>query len=833
MRDDLPSGTVTFLFTDVEGSTRLLHELGAAAYADALAEHRRLIREACAAHDGIEVDTQGDAFFFAFPTAPSALAGAHAFIEALSPGPIHVRVGLHTGTPLLTDEGYVGDDVHRAARIAGAGHGGQVLVSSSTATLVEFALADLGEHRFKDLAAPERVFQLGATEFPPLRTLYQTNLPVPTTRFIGRARELAEVVELLARNDVRLLTLTGVGGSGKTRLALQAAAELADGYEDGVWWVPLAALLDPELVLDQAGQALGATESLQSAIAGKRLLLVLDNFEQVVAAGPQVAELVRSLPELNILVTSREPLHVTPEQEYAVLPLEESEAIDLFHARARAVVPDFGAEEVVAEICDRLDHLPLAVELAAARVRALPPEQMLTHLEQRLPFLVGGPHDVPERQRTLRATIAWSYELLSSEEQAGFGRLGVFAGGCTLEAARRVDAADLDLLQSLVEKSLLRHADARYFMLETVREYALERLEEIGESTSVGDRHARYYAGLVDCRWTELVIGATEFRGLVASERRNLSAALEWSLVRKNGEDALAIVSGVWPSWADSHQGRRLAERALALPAERLSQRRGDAQLALSQFAKYLGDLDVARHALEESLAAYREVDEHSPRVAASFTALAEVALAEGDLAEARRLAEEGVRIRREQLDSYRLTRALSTLVEIELADGDLERARELAEETLERCRVDAAGSPHDAMVAQALRALAEVAVRRRDFDTARRHLLEAFDVMSEIRPFGLHITYELIGSAALVAVELGDVDVAAVLAGAVDRRADGLGIRLPTEYDGRMPLLRRYADSLRRLREEGEAACFDRLYADGRLLEPDKAIEYAVRFLD
>jgi class 3 adenylate cyclase len=255
MRAELPTGTVTFLFTDVEGSTRLLHELGAEGYASVLAEHRRVVREACAAEGGVEVDTQGDAFFFAFPTAPGAIAAAGAMTEALAQGPIQVRIGLHTGTPLLDEEGYVGGDVHRAARIAAAAHGGQVLVSAATAQLVDVELADLGEHRLKDLSAPERIFQLGEAEFPPLKSLYLTNLPVPATPFLGRERELAEVAGLLA--DTRLLTLTGPGGTGKTRLALQAAAAAADAFPDGVYWVPLAPLRDPELVLATASQSIG------------------------------------------------------------------------------------------------------------------------------------------------------------------------------------------------------------------------------------------------------------------------------------------------------------------------------------------------------------------------------------------------------------------------------------------------------------------------------------------------------------------------------------------------------------------------------------------------
>ncbi len=434
MRRDLPSGTVTFLFTDVEGSTQLLHELGDEHYAEALDEHRRVIRDAC--HEGVEVDTQGDAFFVAFPTAPAALEAAAQASTELASGPIRVRMGIHTGTPHVGEEGYVGVDVHRAARIAACGHGGQVLVSASTASLVGAGrLRDLGEHRLKDLGAAEHIYQLGDEDFPPLASLHQTNLPVPSTPFLGRAEELSDVVGLLSRDDVRLLTLTGAGGTGKTRLALQAAAEVADGYPHGVWWVPLAVLRDPELVRAATEQALGATSDLVEHIGDRRMLLLFDNFEHVVEAASGVARLLADCPALDVLVTSREPLHLTGEQEYPVPPLRPEEGVDFFLARARAVEPDFAADQVVPEICRRLDELPLALELAAARVKALSAAQILERLEQRLPLLTGGASDLPERQRTLRATIEWSHELLSAEEQRLFARLAVFRGGCTLEAA--------------------------------------------------------------------------------------------------------------------------------------------------------------------------------------------------------------------------------------------------------------------------------------------------------------------------------------------------------------------------------------------------------------
>jgi class 3 adenylate cyclase len=307
----LPSGTFTFLFTDVEASTRLLRDLGAEPYAEALADHRRILRAAFTAHGGVEVDTQGDAFFVGFPTAPAALAAAVEARERLAGGPVGVRMGIHTGTPHLTDDGYVGIDVHRAARIAAAGHGGQLLVSALTAALLgPDGLRDLGEHRLKDLSAPERIYQLGEEEFPPLKSLYGTNLPVAATPFVGRERELAAVTELLARDGLRLLTLTGPGGTGKTRLALQAAGEAADAYPDGVFWVPLAALRDAGLVLEQLAEALGINGDLAQHIADKRLLVLFDNFEHLIAAVEDLNKLLGSCPNLQLLVTSRELLRI-------------------------------------------------------------------------------------------------------------------------------------------------------------------------------------------------------------------------------------------------------------------------------------------------------------------------------------------------------------------------------------------------------------------------------------------------------------------------------------------------------------------------------------------
>jgi predicted ATPase/class 3 adenylate cyclase len=539
----LPSGTVTFLFTDVEGSTRLLQELGPEMYAAALAEHRRALRETLARCGGVEVDAHGEEFFAAFSTARGAIAAAREVTEALAASAIRVRIGVHTGVPLVTDEGYVGVDVHRAARIAAAGHGGQVLVSESTPAFVDERLLPLGEHRLRDLLEPIRLFQLGEGTFPPLAALAGTNLPVQPTPFLGRERELGEVLTLLGDPSVRLLTLTGTGGTGKTRLALQAAAEAAADYADGVFWVPLQAVRAAEQVGPAVAQAVGVSDDLAVRLQSRRALVLLDNFEQVIDAAEQVGELVARHPLLTLVVTSREPLHLAAEHEYAVPPLSEREAAALFCERARSVRPDFKEDGPVLEVCRRLDCLPLALELAAARVKALSTEVLLRRLERRLPLLTGGPRDAPQRQRTLRAAIAWSYELLTPDEQRVFAALAAFSGGCTLEAAETVCRTDLDTIASLVDKSLLRREGERYFLLETIGEYALERLEEGGGVEELRRRHAEYYLGLA--RSVEDLVRSPEAAALLdrlGRDHDNLRASLAWL----SGEPDRALRLAVW-----------------------------------------------------------------------------------------------------------------------------------------------------------------------------------------------------------------------------------------------------------------------------------------------
>jgi class 3 adenylate cyclase len=439
MRPDLPTGTVTFLFTDIEGSTRLLHALGTDEYAEALADHRRLLREAFAVQGGVEVDTQGDAFFFAFPTATGAAVAARTGHQTLAAGPIRVRIGLHTGAPSVTDEGYVGVDVHRGARIASVAHGGQTIVSAGTAGLLDGAeLRDLGLHRLKDFDGAVRLYQLGAGTFPAVRTPGSVELPTPATAFLGREAELLDAASLVLEHDPRLLTIVGPGGTGKTRFAIELARLLAEDADGGTLFLPFASIRDPSLVLPTVADALGAESaeptSIGTRVGEKRTTLVLDNLEQLLPdAATALASLTEAAPGLRLLATSREALRIGAETQFDLPPLHAGEAVELFLVRARAVRHDIHRTPAVDELCSRLDRLPLAIELAAARAKLLSPEALLERPGQRLDL--PAPRDADPRHATLRATIAWSYDLLDPAERRLFARLAVFPAGCTLADA--------------------------------------------------------------------------------------------------------------------------------------------------------------------------------------------------------------------------------------------------------------------------------------------------------------------------------------------------------------------------------------------------------------
>jgi predicted ATPase len=676
---ELPSGTVTFLFTDIEGSTRLLEEHGDS-YPTVLDEHCCALREAFVRHGGVEVDTQGDAFFVAFSSASAALAAAADAQKSLV---VPVRMGIHTGEPQLVGTGYVGMDVHRAARICAAGHGRQILVSETTVRLLDRAdLRDLGEHRLKDLGRPMRLFQVGEDEFPPLRSLNRTNLPAQPSPLVGRERELRELQALVP--ETRLVTLTGPGGSGKTRLALQAAAELVEAFEGGVFWVALAAVTDAEVVEPAIGEAIGSPNGVAEHIGDRAMLLLLDNLEQIVDAAPSFSELLARCPKLRLIATSRTVLRIDGEREYPVEPLPDHDAVELFRERALVAEP----EEAVAEICRRLDGLPLAIELAAARTRLLPPNQLLARLDKALPVLTGGRRDAPERQRTLRSTIEWSYDLLAEEERGLFRRLAVFAGSFTVEAAETVCDARLETLESLLEKSLLRRwASGRLGMLETIREFADGLLDQSEEAEGIRRRQAEFFLALAEsANLTNEAVGDQRY-DLVLPEQSNLRKALDWAR-EADPELGLRIAVALENYWATNSplEGRRrftdLLERARDIPAEL----RGLAFRCRGSATYITGAYEEGTRDYERALAEFRALGDEL-RIGIMLFRLAVEANRRGDRQKARALLEEsrpltGGRPKQE-------ASALSLLGGIAFEEGRhaeafelLERSAQLARET-------------------------------------------------------------------------------------------------------------------------------------------------------
>jgi predicted ATPase len=678
----LPGGTVTFLFTDVEGSTRLLHELGDG-YAEVLAEHRRVLREAFARHGGVEVDTQGDAFFVAFGKASEALAAASEARSALQEGPIRVRIGVHTGEPLVTEEGYVGIDVHRAARIAAAGHGGQILVSQSTRDLVGAGLLrDLGEHRLKDLTAAERIYQLGDADFPPLKSLNATNLPVATNPLVGRERELDDLLGLL-RDSARLVTLTGAGGSGKTRLGLQVASELTEEFRGGVFFVPLAGVGSPDLVESAVAGTIGVRKL--DDLRDRNALLVVDNFEHVLEAAPVVARLLSSAPDTKVLATSRAPLRLDGEREYPVDPLPDGEAVELLTQRARAVRPDFEPDEATRAICIRLDGLPLALELAASRLRSLGTEALLERLDQRLPVLTSSRRDAPERQRTLRATIEWSYDLLTPELQDVFGRLAVFAGSFSLEAAEAVLDATLDQVDALVEASLLKAlAGDRFLMLETIREFATER----ADLDLVRRRHAEYFLS-VACSANLMNESEGEQRhDIPIRDRDNFRAALVWTVDTNEIELGLRIVVALENYWAASapEEGLKWSEQLLAHAPEFPGELMAQALRVKGGVALITADYEEGRRNYELALEEYRRIGDQRG-VGIMLLRLAVEARRRNDLGLARSLSEEGLRIHRAVGFVRGEAQALSVLGGLDLREGNEDEGFALLKESAELSR--------------------------------------------------------------------------------------------------------------------------------------------------
>ncbi len=630
---------MTFLFTDIEGSTRLEEAVGTERYGALRERHRALLRAAFEAHGGLEQGTEGDSFFVVFPSAREAVAAAVDAQRALgaeswpNDEPVRVRMGLHSGEASLAGGSLVGLDINRANRISAAAHGGQILASDATRALVTaglpagVTLRDLGEFRLRDLLAPERLVQVSADDlpsaFPPPRTLdiRPNNLPTQLTTFVGRQEELEAAGGLLDR--ARLLTLTGPGGTGKTRLSLQLAAQVADQYPDGAFFVALEPVRDPMLVVPRIAATLGLIEGgnrpvlemLVEWLGQRRLLLVLDNFEQVIEAAPNVAELLRAAPNLKVIATSRAPLHVSGEQEYPVpglptppdpalqsgldrlrLPgqargldaqsVGQYAAVRLFIERAVAVRPGFAVTNenapAVAAICARLDGMPLAIELAAARVKLLAPEAILTRLEHQLDVLAGGGRDLPARQQTLRGAIAWSYDLLEPGARRLLDRMSVFAGGTDLAAAEavcgpagEVDGDVLDGLLFLADQSLARVDDAvdgepRFRLLVTIREFAAEHLAERGETDAIQERHTTWFRNLAE-EAAEHMAGVDQRRWLdrLEVDHDDIRAVLDRAVAHGDAATAIPLAFAMWRFWQKhGHlpEARRRLEAMAAAP---------------------------------------------------------------------------------------------------------------------------------------------------------------------------------------------------------------------------------------------------------------------------
>jgi predicted ATPase/class 3 adenylate cyclase len=686
-----PNGTVTLLFTDLEGSTRLLERLGAEEYADVLARHRLVLRKAFVRHGGYEVDEEGDAFLVAFSGAHDAAAAAREAQQGLRSAEwpegveLSVRIGIHTGEPLPVPPKYVGLDVHRAARIMAAAHGGQVVVSETTAALLDgVSLRDLGPHRLKDLLEPIGLHQLLVEglpeEFPPLRSLQRTNLPVAAWPLLGREGELAAIRALLT-SGVRLVTLTGPGGSGKTRLALQAAAELADEFADGVFFAALAPLRDVAAVPGTVADAVGLQpdDDVVGWLGSRRVLLVLDNLEHLQGVEGVVADLL--VGEAAVLATSRAPLHLSTERELEVEPLASDAAVELFVGRAAAAGRALAPDATVAEVCRRLDNLPLALELAAARSKLLPPATLLERLGSALPLLTGGARDLPERQQTLRATIEWSHDLLDADAQAAFRRLSVFRGSFTLEAVEAVTGAGLDELAALLDQSLLKPLGSqRFFLLETLREYAREQLDEVGETAGYALRHARWYLARLEENYPEMRgPRRADSTAWFVSEEDNLRAMLDRLIADAVVEaaKAAALLHRWWVARNVYLEPRQRFTELLArdnIPDEQ----RAELLLCLGTIESRVGD----HHGVEAAACELRRlVQPGSYHYAQALNLLAFAALERGELEEA---VEWG-------LQALEATKSLDNTVgapirtdigEILAEAGRMEEARAIAHET-------------------------------------------------------------------------------------------------------------------------------------------------------
>ena len=872
----LPTGTVTFLFTDIEGSTTLLQRLGDRRYAEIVEEHRRLLGGAFAEGHGQVVDTQGDAFLVAFSRARDALAVAVTAQKVLATHPwpdgalLRVRMGLHTGEPISKTDRYIGLDVHRAARIGAAGHGGQVLLSQAVAVLAAqdlpagVSLRDLGTQRLKDLREPEHLMQAVhpdlPADFPPLRSLdvRPNNLPVQLTSFVGRAWEIAEVKRLLAA--ARLITLTGSGGAGKTRLALQVAADMVDSYRDGVWLAEFAPIADPALVPKTVASALNVPEqpgremmeTLVDALRPKALLLLLDNCEHLLAACRDLAAaLLRRCPQLHIMATSREGLGVPGETFWRVpslsvpedlghLPHSEElvlyDAVRLFVDRAVATTPGFTVTRenapAVARVCHQLDGIPLAIELAAARVKVLAVEQIAARLDDRFRLLTGGSQTVLPRHQTLRAAIDWSYHLLSETEQVLLRRLSVFAGGWILEAAESVCAGGsvetvsiLDLLTSLVDKSLVlaetQRGEARYRLLETVRQYARDRLREAGEEAEVRTRHRAWCVKLAEQADAEI---RGPHQGVwferLEVEHDNLRVALVWSRDDPGGAEAMLPLTGAlgwfWFLRGYWSEAREWSEEAMNRRCDAPRAIRPRAYWGATFFAWRVGDVERAKMLGEEGLALARELGDrfNTTWLLGSLGIVAMRQLAYGEAAER---FEEAIRLARDAGDKWSVSNLLSQQGVMARAQRDFDLAMALTEEALILIREVG----DTAWTSYTLRCLGIVTLRQGDYQRAEGFFTESLRLSRET---GFRwITTECLVGLASVSNAQGNYDRAARLFGAAEAQRESIGHR-PSPQD-QADYDRHLASTRKGLGE----AVFASAWTEGQAMTREQAIEYAL----
>lgn len=873
-RRPLPRGTVTFLFSDIEGSTRLLLKLGPD-YPLVLQQHRELLREVFARQGGIEVGTEGDSFFVAFAKASDAAAAALEGQQKLMSYPwpqdaaLSVRMGLHTGEVSYSEErGYTGLPVHEAARISNSAHGGQILMSQVARDLVEESLPPgaylrhLGLHRLKDLPLPQRIYQLChpdvPSEFPPVRTLGTADrlLPAQPTPLVGRQREAAELIAALKDPAVRLVTVTGPGGIGKTRLAVEVAGRVAGDFEEGVVYVPLASVRHPILVISGIAQALGVRESeeealldnVTTALADRQVLLVLDNFEQVIEAASDLAKLLAAAPRTKVLVTSRMILNLRGEWSMDLPPLERpdehlhagledlarNESVRLFVQRAQAARSDFTLNQrnagAVAGICRKLDGLPLAIELAAARVRVLPPKTLFRRLSSTLALLTAGSRDLPDRQQTLRNTIDWSFDLLGEGERRLLAELAVFLESRTLDAIEEVctgaDFEDLlENLRSLVEKSFLRQEDtpegeANFIMLGVIREYALEKLTQSGRLDEMRERHARYFIEFARTAATELR-GPDQASWIQAVEREhaNIRLAIAWADERDDPHSMLDIMRAIWQAWwAKAHvgEGYRWCERIIARLDSLSPRERAEAQWYAAAFARSINLID---RSLELAEAALVDAEEAGDERILGFVhkELGTIAVNVGDWEGAERHDRESIRTFRRVGETLGLVEVLNNLgVTLALED----RPKEALEPLYESLRL--AEKLQDAQgIARSHLNLGAAHRDMGDLENGRKHLCRSLELWYELG--GIWDIVDVLSDLAALAVREGRFERAARMMGATDALRRSINAPAATYEEAVV------TDTMEACRRELGGDRLEELWNQGLQVELEDVMAYAL----